>query len=158
MWLCIRSGRQFEDTFENPHRGKVKQITNATNVILYARKQAIWEDIWKHTVGENQTIAASATMHPLLHAIWGNLWKGIVQVPCGNMKTEFWTSFEFHCSDSLEMLLVFVKHPWDQSNFAGSHYINNNCFQTILKWLHFSAPHSDFFFFKFFMTKSKVNS
>ena len=52
MWLCIRSGRQFEDTIENPHRGKVKQITNATNVILYARKQAIWEDIWKHTVGE----------------------------------------------------------------------------------------------------------
>ena len=44
------------------------------------------------------------------------------------------------------MLLVFVKHPWDQySNFAGSHYINNDCFQTILNWLHFSALHSDFF-------------
>ena len=26
-------------------------------------------------------------------------------------------------------------------NVAGSYYINNNGFQTILEWLHFSAPH-----------------
>ena len=112
MWLCIRSGRQFEDTFENPHRGKVKQITNATNVILYARKQAIWEDIWKHTMGENQTIAASATM--LLHAIWRNIWKGIVQVPCRNLKNRmlnvFWVRLFGFIGNvaNIQFLLVLI--------------------------------------------------
>ena len=48
MWICILSGRQSEDSFENPQRRKVKQI--ATSVTLHPLMQVIWVDIKKPTV------------------------------------------------------------------------------------------------------------
>ena len=77
MWLCLFSGRQFEDTFENAQWGKDK--TNATNVTMLPPKHPIWKHIWKRTVEKNQTNAANANLHPFLQAIWGNIWKPTVE-------------------------------------------------------------------------------
>ena len=46
---------------------------------MHHLRQAIWGDIWKHTVEKNQTSATNATMHPLKQAIWGDIWKPTVE-------------------------------------------------------------------------------
>ena len=41
------------------------------SIILHLLGQAIWGDIWRHTVEKRQTNATNVTMHPLREAIWG---------------------------------------------------------------------------------------
>ena len=49
-----------------------KSRTNATNVTMPPLRQAIWGDIWKHTV---KAIATNVNMPPLGQEILGNIWK-----------------------------------------------------------------------------------
>ena len=62
MGLCLFSGRQFEDTFENTLCKKSQINANATNVPLPFFEQTIWGDIWKLTVEKSQTNAANVTL------------------------------------------------------------------------------------------------
>ena len=48
-----------------------ESLTNATNVIMLPIMHAIWGDIWKGTVEKSQTNATSVIMHPLRQAFWG---------------------------------------------------------------------------------------
>ena len=48
MWLCIFSGKQFEETFDKAQWRKSQ--TNATNVTMHFSMHIIWEHIWKRTV------------------------------------------------------------------------------------------------------------
>ena len=38
-------------------------------------RQAIWWNIWKHTVEKSRTNATNVTLHLLTQAIWGHIWK-----------------------------------------------------------------------------------
>ena len=77
VWFCILWCKQFEDAFENTQWRKNQ--TNATSVTLHPLMQAIWGSIWKHTVEKNQTNATSVTLHPLMQVIWGRIWKHTVE-------------------------------------------------------------------------------
>ena len=48
-----------------------ESLTNATNVIMLPIMHAIWGDIWKGTVEKSQTNATSVIMHSLMQAFWG---------------------------------------------------------------------------------------
>ena len=63
MWLCIFLGRHSKDSFENTQRRKIKQMQPIWP--FHSQKQAIWGDIWKHIAEKSQTNAISVTM-PLL--------------------------------------------------------------------------------------------
>ncbi len=104
MWICLLSGKQFEETFENAHWRKVKQLQtmqlciilfkrfntciwkhtpeksqiNATNVTMPLIGQAIWRDIWKRTVEKSQTLT-NVTLSLLVQAIWGHIWERTVE-------------------------------------------------------------------------------
>ena len=69
VWFCILWCKQFEDAFENTQWRKNQ--TNATSVTLHPLMQAIWGSVWKHIVEKNQTNATSVTLHPLMQVIWG---------------------------------------------------------------------------------------
>ena len=56
-----------------------KRQTNATSVTLHPLRLAIWGHIWWHTVEKSQTNATNATMHPLTQAIWGHIWRHTVE-------------------------------------------------------------------------------
>ena len=56
-----------------------KSQTNATSATMHLLRQAIWGSIWKLTVEKSQTNAASVTLHLLIQAIWGNIWKYTVE-------------------------------------------------------------------------------
>ena len=60
-----------------PYSGE--SLTNATNVIMLPIMHAIWGDIWKGTVEKSQTNAANVTMPPHGQAIWGDIWKHTVK-------------------------------------------------------------------------------
>ena len=88
MWISLLSGRRFEEAFENTrwwiaffgtwnHLDIAKR--NAACVTLPALIQALWENIWKHTVEKSQTNATSVIMHLFRQAIWGNIWKPTVE-------------------------------------------------------------------------------
>ena len=68
LWLCIISGRSFEDTHE-------KRETNATIVIIQHLRQVIQGHTWKRTLEKSPTNAASVTMHHLWHLILRHTWK-----------------------------------------------------------------------------------
>ena len=52
---------------------------NVTNVTIHLLIRAIWGHIWKCTVEKSQTSATNVTMHPLRQAIWGLIWKCTVE-------------------------------------------------------------------------------
>ena len=52
-----------------------KSRTNATNVTLHHLIYAILGDIWKRTLETNQTNASNATKLSHMQAIWGDIWK-----------------------------------------------------------------------------------
>ena len=98
MWLCILTGRWFEETFENAQWSKMllciltsrrfeeafentveKSQTNVTSVAMHARMLSLWRDIWKCTVVKSQTNATTVIMHRSMHIIWGDIWKHIMQ-------------------------------------------------------------------------------
>ena len=63
-------------------------------------RQAIWGDIWKHTVGKSQTNAASVTLPALPQVLWGDIWRGTVQ--CRKEKREKSTFVIFsRCSERM---------------------------------------------------------
>ena len=53
MWLCILSGRQFGDTFDNTQWRKAKQMQSVWLCMLLSN--LIWADIQKDTVGKSRT-------------------------------------------------------------------------------------------------------
>ena len=57
----------------------VKSQTNAANVIMHPLMQAIWDNIWKCTAEKSQTNAINVTLHLLRQAIWGYIWKHTVE-------------------------------------------------------------------------------
>ena len=76
--ICILLGRPFQETSKNTHWRKVepmqpvwiyqeKRQTNATNVSLHPFRQAIWGLIWKSIVEKTQSSKFSVSMHPLRH-------------------------------------------------------------------------------------------
>ena len=42
---------------------------------MHPPMQVLWGDIWKRTVGRNQTNATNVTLHPHWQAIWGDIWR-----------------------------------------------------------------------------------
>ena len=63
-------------------------------------RQAIWEDIWKHTEGKSETNAASVTLPALPQVLWGDIWRGTVQ--CRKEKREKSTFVIFsRCSERM---------------------------------------------------------
>ena len=46
---------------------------------MHPQRQAVWGDIWKHTVEKGQTNATNVAMHLLRQAIWGFIWKHTVE-------------------------------------------------------------------------------
>ena len=99
VWLCVYIHTSFEDTFENSlwgilskcnlcdnassqathlrrhlklHSGKIPDVTS---VALHSLRQAIWGDIWKHTVEKSRINVNSVAFHPLRQAIWRDIWK-----------------------------------------------------------------------------------
>ena len=94
IWLCLFSGRPFEETFENPQWWKVKQMqpiwlcffpckSISINAVM---QKAIWADIWKFIQGKSHTSAVNVTMHLLMHGIWGHTWKDTLEEKCTNAK------------------------------------------------------------------------
>ena len=55
-----------------------KSQINVTNATMPLLWLAIWGDIWKRTVEKSQTNATNVTMHPLKSAIWGDISKHTV--------------------------------------------------------------------------------
>ena len=55
-----------------------KSQTNATSVIMHPIRQMTSGNIWKHTVEKSQTNANYASMHLLGKALWGHIWKHTV--------------------------------------------------------------------------------
>ena len=53
--------------------------TNVSNVTLHLLIQAIWGHIWKCTVEKSQTDATNVTMPLLRQVIWGDIWKHTVE-------------------------------------------------------------------------------
>ena len=56
-----------------------KNHTNATSVTMHPLGQAIWGDIWRCTVEKSQTNATNVTLHPHRQTIWGHIWKHTVE-------------------------------------------------------------------------------
>ena len=56
-----------------------KNQTNVTNATMPPLLHAIWGGIWKRTVEKNQTSATSATLHQSKLTIWGSIWKRTVE-------------------------------------------------------------------------------
>ena len=52
-----------------------KSPTNATNVTIHLPLHIIWGCTWKRTVEKSQINAASVTIHHIMQAIWGFIWK-----------------------------------------------------------------------------------
>ena len=75
MWLCIFSCRQFEDTFENTHRRKVKQMQPMWLFILSGRqfeetfKNAQWRKVKKCSQCDlSSFMAANFRRHLEMHS------------------------------------------------------------------------------------------
>ena len=49
------------------------------NVTLHLLLQAISGDIWKHTEEKSQTNTTNKTMYPRVQTIWGHIWKHTVK-------------------------------------------------------------------------------
>ena len=105
MWLCILSGRWFENTHENAHWRKieqmqpmqlcvfsVRQFENTFENAQWRKAKRMWpmwlfiplckrfeDTFWKRTVQWSQTNATNATIPLLKHAIWGHIWKCTVE-------------------------------------------------------------------------------
>ena len=77
VWLCIISGKSFEETYEKTHRRK--SPTNATCVTMQHLTQAVWRYTWKNTLEKSPINAASVTMHHLGQVIWGHTWKSTLE-------------------------------------------------------------------------------
>ena len=102
VWLCVYIHISFEDTFDNSQwemSGKFNPCDYASSQATHVRRhlkknaqwknnkqmwpvwlmhslwQAIWGDIWKHTVEKNQINVNSVTLHPLRQAIWKDICK-----------------------------------------------------------------------------------
>ena len=69
MWLCILTGRWFEETFENAQRSKMLLC------ILTSRR---FEEAFENTVEKSQTNVTSAIMPLFEKAICGHIWKRTV--------------------------------------------------------------------------------
>ena len=69
MWLCILTGRWFEETFENAQWSKMLLC------ILTSRR---FEEAFENTVEKSQTNVTSAIMPLFEKAIWGHIWKRTV--------------------------------------------------------------------------------
>ena len=74
MRLCIVGGKQFISSWEPTVE---KSPINATIVIMYPLRQAIWGHIWRHTLEKSQTTATNVIMHPLGQIVWGYIWQHI---------------------------------------------------------------------------------
>ena len=70
MWLCILTGRWFEETFENAQWSKMLLC------ILTSRR---FEEAFENTAEKSQTNVTSAIMPLFEKAIWGHIWKRTVQ-------------------------------------------------------------------------------
>ena len=93
-------------------------------------RQAIWGDIWKHTVGKSETNAASVTLPALPQVLWGDIWRGTVQ--CRKEKREKSTfvifsrcsermcPLETYFSDKKDMLGKLQHDDWWGQNVAQS--------------------------------------
>ena len=46
---------------------------------MHPQRQAIWGNIWKHTVEKSQTNATSVTLYLLGQTSWGHIWKRTVE-------------------------------------------------------------------------------
>ena len=86
MWLCVCSGRQFEETFEM-HSGEKSHKWNGcdlsfnqacnlrTNLSLHLLRLTAWRDTSKLTLDTNHTNTAYVTLCLFKLAVWGNIWK-----------------------------------------------------------------------------------
>ena len=68
VWICLCSGKQFEDTFEN-------QLWKNCNQCNFAFKGTFENPLWKITLGENRINVANATLHMFIPAVLGRIWK-----------------------------------------------------------------------------------
>ena len=75
MWLCLFSGRPFEDTFENAQWKK----SNKCNQCDYSSSHT--SHLRRHltTHRKSQTNANYVTMPPLGQTLWGHIWKHTVE-------------------------------------------------------------------------------
>ena len=53
--------------------------TNANNATLHHVMKALWGHIWKHTAEKSQTDATNVTLHLIMQDLWGNTWKSTVE-------------------------------------------------------------------------------
>ena len=56
-----------------------KSQTSATSVTMYPLMHALWGHIWKHTMETNPIHATSETLHPCMQALWEHIWKHTVK-------------------------------------------------------------------------------
>ena len=56
-----------------------KSQSNSASVTMHLLMQAIWGNIWKRTVEKRRTNATSVTLPFLRQAIWGDIWKHTVE-------------------------------------------------------------------------------
>ena len=72
---------------------KLRGQTDATNVSMRPFMQAIWGNIWQHTVEKNHANAASVTLFALTQVLWGDIWRGTDQYRKGKVTI-------YHCEQS----------------------------------------------------------
>ena len=109
LWLCLFSGRPFEESFENAQWTRMKQ-TNVTNVTLPLLRQAIWGGIWKRTVGKSKTHVINATLLPLIQVLWGSILKYTVET------TKQMQSVWYKLLSSRQFEKTFENTPWRKSS------------------------------------------
>ena len=78
VWLCIRSGRPFQETFENTQWRKVKIMWTVWLCIRWGKQ---FEQTFGNTVEKNQTNATSVTLRRLRQTIWGFMLSWILRLP-----------------------------------------------------------------------------
>ena len=83
---CLSTGQWWWDKLKTITLVSTKQMSkswgrqiNAINVTMHLLIQAIWGAIWKHTVEKSQTNATNVTLPLLRQAIWGDIWKHTVE-------------------------------------------------------------------------------
>ena len=97
LWLCIISGRSFEDTHENTHWRKVKQMQPVWLCILLCNKC----DANAYAYANASSYAINVIIHHLWQTVWGDIWRQTVEKSPTNVYEDFWT--KSHCCDVWEL-------------------------------------------------------